>query len=55
MPALFTSSILLCILKENFQKPTRWIFRFFSSFCHGALIQISFNSPPQEYEKYPHF
>ena len=36
----YTSSILSCILKENFQKPTRWIFRFFSYSCWGGLIQI---------------
>ena len=31
------------ILKENFQKSTRWIFRFFSYSCLGGLIQISLN------------
>ena len=39
----YTSSILLCILKENFRKPTCWIFRFFSYSCQGGLIQLSLN------------
>ena len=36
----YTSSILSCILKENFQKPTHWIFCFFSNSCQDGLIQI---------------
>ena len=39
----YTSSILSCTLKKNFQKPVRWIFRFFSNSCGGGLIQISFD------------
>ena len=39
----YTSSFLPCILKENFQKPMHWIFRFFSYSCQGGLIQISLN------------
>ena len=41
----YTSSILSCLLKENFEKPACWIFRFFSYSCRGGLIQ-----PPEEYE-----
>ena len=41
--ACYTINILLCILKENFQKPTCWIFHLFLYSCQGGLIQISFN------------
>ena len=34
----YTSSILLCILKENFQKPTRLIF---SLFCFHILAEVN--------------
>ena len=36
----YTSSILSCILKENFQKPTHWIFRFFSYSCRNKFKLI---------------
>ena len=39
----YTSIILSCILKEKFQKPTGWIFRFFSYSCPGGLIHINLN------------
>ena len=29
----YTSIVLSCILKESFQKPTHWIFCFFSYSC----------------------
>ena len=35
-----TSSILSCILKENFQKPTRWIFHFFLYSCQNKFELI---------------
>ena len=38
----YASSILSCILKENFQKPMRWTFRFFSYPRRGGLIQNKF-------------
>ena len=44
----YTSIILLCILKEYFQNLRTGSF---ISFCILAKV----NSPPQEYEKYPHF
>ena len=37
----YTGIILLCMLKENFQKPTCWIFCFFSYSCWGGLIQMT--------------
>ena len=36
----YTSIIILHILKENFQKLTRWFLRFFSYSCRSGLIQI---------------
>ena len=36
------SSILLCLLKENFQKPTSLIFCFFCFFCFH-ILQINLN------------
>ena len=35
----FTSSILLCILKNNFQKPTHLIFCFF---CFQILVEVNY-------------
>ena len=36
----YTSTIISGILKENFQKPRRWIFCFFLCSYRGGLIQI---------------
>ena len=34
----YTSSILLCIPKKSFKKPTRLIFRFF---CFDILVKVN--------------
>ena len=44
----YTSSILSYVLKENFQKSTCWIFRFFSYSC-----QIKFELVHLQFEKHP--
>ena len=47
----YTSIILLCLLKEIFQKSMLWMLCFFSYSCQGELIQyVWINSSWQEYK-----